>query len=186
MISAKQVADILTLSRLILALTLTWLGYTQGAAALPLACWLLIASWTTDVSDGWLATHSRRKYSTWIGEHDLLFDISVSVGIFAYLLFSRLVPLWLGVAYILLWMLIFWRLGFQFVLGMLFQAPLYGWFIGVALFQATNMGLLMLVWIALMILVTWPRFPQQVVPGFLEKIKAIRENEKVADEKSRT
>ena len=60
MVSAKQVADLLTLSRLILALTLAWLGYTQGAAVLPLACWLMIASWTTDVMDGWLAHHSRR------------------------------------------------------------------------------------------------------------------------------
>ena len=183
MISAKQVADLLTLSRLILALTLAWLGYTEGAAVLPLACWIMIASWTTDVMDGWLAKTSRRKYTTWIGEHDLFFDISVSVGLFAYLLFSRLVPLWLGVAYILLWVLIFWQFGFQFVLGMLFQAPIYGWFIGVALFQTTNNGLLMLVWIALIVLVTWPRFPQQVVPGFLEKIKAVRDNKDLVGKK---
>lgn len=176
MISAKQVADLLTLSRLILALTLAWLGYTQGAAVLPLACWLMITSWTTDVMDGWLAHHSRRQYSTWVGEHDLFFDISVSAGLFAYLLFSELVPLWIGVTYALLWALIFWQLGFQFVLGMLFQAPIYAWFIVVALFQATNHGLMMLIWIILAVLVTWPRFPQQVVPGFLEKIKAVRGN----------
>lgn len=183
MITAKQVADLLTLSRLILALTLAWLGYTEGAAVLPLACWLMIASWTTDVMDGWLAKRSRRKYSTWIGEHDLFFDISVSVGLFAYLLFSRLVPVWLGVAYILLWVLIFWRLGFQFVLGMLFQAPIYGWFIGVALSQATNNGLLMLGWIALIVLVTWPRFPQQVVPGFLEKIRSVGDHDAITGKK---
>ena len=183
MVSAKQVADLLTLSRLILALTLAWLGYTQGAAVLPLACWLMIASWTTDVMDGWLAHRSRRQYSTWIGEHDLFFDISVSVGLFAYLLFSGLLPIWLGVVYILFWVLIFWMFGFQFVLGMLFQAPIYGWFICVALLQATNNGLLMLVWIILAVLVTWPRFPQQVVPGFLEKIKAVRGNDTLLGKK---
>jgi hypothetical protein len=66
---------------------------------------------------------------------------------------------------------------------MLFQAPIYGWFICFALFQATNNGLLMIVWIAVIVLVTWPRFPQQVVPGFLEKIKAVRDNKNLVGKK---
>jgi hypothetical protein len=41
----------------------------------------------------------------------------------------------------------------------------------------------MLVWIVLAVLVTWPRFPQQVVPGFLEKIKAVRGNDTLLGKK---
>jgi hypothetical protein len=115
MISAKQVADILTLSRLVLALTLAWLGYIEGAAALPLACWLMIASWTTDVMDGWLK-NTAGENSTLDRRTRSFFDISVSIGLFAYLLFSRLVPLWLE-SYILFWVLVFWRLGFSLFLG---------------------------------------------------------------------
>ena len=49
MIVSKQVADILTAMRVILAFLFPVLGANQGADALPIAVWMLIACWTSMV-----------------------------------------------------------------------------------------------------------------------------------------
>jgi len=80
MIVAKQVADLITLTRALLLFVFAWLGLTTGAQALPLAALLLIYSWTSDLLDGSIARRSRVYYHSWLGDHDLEVDMAVSVN----------------------------------------------------------------------------------------------------------
>jgi hypothetical protein len=77
-----------------------------------------------------------------------------------------LVPLY-ALAYLVLWGLIFRRWGWRRDPAMLFQAPIYLWFLAVGLREAPSAGLGLVGWILVVVVITWPRFPREVVPGFL-------------------
>ena len=173
MIVSKQVADFITLTRALLIVGFTWMGITRGAEGLPIAAVLLIYSWTSDCLDGPIARRSSRYYHSWLGDHDLEVDISVSIGVFLYVLLAGYLPLLVGAAYLLVWFLVFYFFGFYRSLGMLFQAPLYGYLIWLSLRYAPNYGLSMIIWVLAALVLTWPRFPKEVVPGFLNGFKAI-------------
>jgi len=164
---AKQVADLITIARGLLLVVFPWLGITQGRASLPWAAVLLAADWTGDVLDGALAKRSGIQKQTWVGAHDLEIDMAVSLGLLIYLIITGTLNLPVALIYLLLWGAFFLRAGLPRSLGMLFQAPIYGWFLYVALRDATSMGLLLSAWVIAAVVVTWPRFPQEVIPGFL-------------------
>ncbi|MBI4769897.1 MAG: hypothetical protein HY784_05640 [Chloroflexi bacterium] len=172
---AKPLADLITLARAALAFVLAWLGVAQGAGGLPAAVWLMIADWTGDVLDGTLARRSRRRYRSWIGEHDLEVDMLVALGLLAYMAAARLLDPRLAGLYLLLWALYFLRQGLVKSPGMLFQAPIYGWFLLFTLFRAPGLGLWLVAWIAAAIALTWPRFPDRIVPEFLAGMRAARD-----------
>ncbi len=171
MLVAKPFADLITLARAALAFFLAWLGLAQGAAGLPLAVWTMIADWTGDCLDGAIARRSRAYRHTWIGDHDLEVDVLVSVGLLAYLVLARFVDVRAAGFYLLVWIVIFWHWGILRSPGMLFQAPIYGWFIGVAIREAPEAGWWIVVWIAAAIVITWPKFPREVIPGFLSGMR---------------
>jgi hypothetical protein len=175
MLEPKILADIITFMRVLIGILLAWLGIAYGARALAWAIWLMIADWTGDILDGAVARLSRKKIITWIGSHDLEVDMAVSIGLLVYLVGAGMVAIWLGLVYFCAWMLLFWRIGLQRSLGMLFQAPIYAWFIWVGMRDAPMPGFLMLVWIAAAILITWPRFPNQVIPGFLKGMHGLND-----------
>jgi hypothetical protein len=56
---------------------------------------------------------------------------------------------------------------------MLLQAPIYGWFIWVAVRDAPQAGLWLLVWIIAAVIITWPRFPRDIVPDFVGGIRSL-------------
>ena len=167
MIVSKQVADFLTGVRGLIAVMIAWAGVTKGRDGFPLAAWLLLVAWVTDGLDGPLARRSRRQYRSWLGEHDLQIDMAVAIGLFIYLMAAELITPLTAVSYILIWAIIFARWGQNRSLGMLVQAPIYGWFIFIALRDEREIGLYLVAWIAGLILITWPRFPNQVIPNFL-------------------
>lgn len=167
MLVAKQVADLLTILRVFLAGVLVWLGFTQGEAGLPLAGWLLIASWTSDSLDGPLARRSRVRYQTWVGDHDLEIDMLVAAGLLIYMAAAGIVDQRVAALYLLIWILYIIRVGVPRSLGMLSQAPIYGWFIWTTLRQAPAIGWWLVGWILAMLVITWPKFPNEVIPGFL-------------------
>ena len=173
MLVAKQVADFFTFIRVLLSPTLILLGILEGSEGLPLAIGAMIASWTSDALDGPIARRSRVKYHTWLGDHDLEVDIAVSIGLMIYMLLAEFVDLQVVGVYILLWVLIFWRWGNMRSLGMLFQAPIYGYFIYISMRLAPLVGGWMIGWIVAVLIITWPRFPNEVVPGFLSGMKAV-------------
>ena len=166
MVYAKHLADLLTASRVLLALIFAWLGLAGARDSLPLAGFLLLASWITDLLDGPLARQSKAG-PTWIGDHDLEADVAVSLGLLVYLVgVEYLEPIYAAV-YVLLWGIIFWRWGWHRDPAMLFQAPIYLWFIVVSMQHAPQVGWWLVGYVAVVIVVTWPRFPREVVPGFL-------------------
>jgi hypothetical protein len=167
----KKVADAVTGARLLLSAFYIWLGLSHGGAALPLAGWLLLANWSGDSVDGALARRSRPPRHTWIGDHDLQVDMSVATGLLVFLIAAGLLPVIWGAAYLLLWAVIFMALGLSRSLGMLAQAPVYGWFILTAIRHAPLAGWSLVAWILVAVVVTWPRFPQEVVPGFLRGLR---------------
>ena len=171
--TGKQVADTITYGRLALAFGLVALGLAQGSSGVGLAVWLMIADWTGDCLDGAIARHSRVQAHSWIGDHDLAVDMMVSVGLLAFLRLAGLVDFWLASAYLVGWALVFWRWRVPAALGMLFQAPIYGWFIINALRLSPANGRWLVVWILAAIAITWPKFPKVVVPGFLRGMRAI-------------
>jgi phosphatidylserine synthase len=173
MLVAKQVADLITIARGLLTLLFIWLGVTQRASALPLACWVLILAWSGDLLDGPIARRSRISYHTWIGDHDLPVDIMVSFGLLMYLLAAGYVDLRLAAVYLLVWALVFWRWGVPQSLGMLVQAPIYGWFLWVALRDAPASGLWVVAWVLALIILTWPRALHEVVPGWLSGMRDV-------------
>lgn len=168
MIVAKQVADFITFTRALLLLVFAWLGIAFGADALPLCAILMIYSWTSDSIDGTLARRSSRVYHTWIGDHDLEVDMTVASGLLIYMLLTGYVSLIAGGMYITAWIILF-IIFFRYYrsMGMTFQAPIYGYFIWLALKYAPPYGLAMIAWILAALAITWPRFPQEVIPGFL-------------------
>lgn len=168
MLVAKQVADLITWGRVGIALLLPWLGWTYGPAALPLAVWLMLLDWTGDSVDGTLARRSRHRYRTWIGDHDLEVDIAVSLGLLFYLTAAGWVTWKVTTLYLILWAFIFWTFGYRRVLGELIQAPIYGHFTLTALREAPTVGWLLPAWMATAIVLTWPRFPEEKVKGFLQ------------------
>jgi phosphatidylglycerophosphate synthase len=173
MIVAKQVADLLTGFRVVLAFALPFIGLTYGADALSLAIWILFFSWVTDVLDGPLARRSSRQYHTWIGDNDLGVDMTVSLGLLIYMILSGFVTPLLGYLYIFVWGVYFWRSGLPRSMGMLMQAPIYFFFIWVAMTEAPNPGYWLVIYPLLITAITWPRFPQEIIPGFLEGMKQI-------------
>lgn len=168
MIVAKQVADIVTSLRVLLAFCLVYLGLTQGAAGLPIAVWLMIADWAGDFADGRIARRSRIQYHTWIGDHDLEVDMIASMGLLVYMSLSGFASLWVVLVYVLMWGMYFWRqAGIPRSQGMLFQTPIYAWFIWVALNQAPRAGWAIVIFIGFVLASNWQYFLKVVVPGFL-------------------
>jgi len=171
MLVAKQVADLITITRALLGLAFVWLGITQGQDGLPLAVWLLILNWTGDTLDGAIARRSRVKYHTWVGDHDLEVDISVAGGLFLYMVAAGYVNIWLAGVYIIVWGWAFWSRGVPRSLGMLSQAPIYAWFIGISMQSVPEVGRWLVIWILAAIIFTWPRFPREVIPEFIDGMR---------------
>ena len=167
MIVAKQVADLITSARVLIAVGLVGVGIVMGPAGLPWVAGMMIIDWAGDMLDGRIARRSRVQYHTWIGDHDLEVDMAVSVGLLAYLSVTEFLNIWLAGTYILLWCLYFWRQGgIPHSHGMLFQAPIYAWFIWVTLRETPLAGWCIVTFLLSVIAFTWPYFPKVMVAGF--------------------
>lgn len=169
--NAKRFADTTTAIRVVIALLLPWLGYVYGIKGLPAAVWLMLADWTGDAVDGAIARRNRPVCHTWLGDHDLQVDILVSAGLLGYLVGADFVSPHLAGLYVLVWALILWQWQTPRSLGMLGQAPIYGWFILTAVYTRPVVGGWLLLWVIGAMIITWPRFPQEVVPNFLQGMR---------------
>lgn len=165
--AARWIADSLTWLRAAIAVALAGLGLFWPAAPLGLVAALMLVDWSGDALDGFFARRGPPDAHSWIGAHDLQVDMLVAVGLLVYLAGAGWVNVWLAGGYLLVWAGVYWGSGRSRSLGMLFQAPVYGGLILLTLRSEPLAGGLILAWIAAMIVITWPRFPQEVVPGFL-------------------
>lgn len=168
----RFLADLLTVSRALLAICLAGLGMTHGAEGLPTAIITVIVSWLTDVLDGPLARSDPDHQATWVGEHDAEADLAISLGVAAFLVLSGYLAGWLGALLVLavlgLWMWHSHQLAWPFyalpyvilILTALRDAPLFGW-LAVSYLAAT-------------LVVRWPRLLCQYLPEFFQAIGSLR------------
>jgi hypothetical protein len=163
----KYAADFLTFSRLLIAASLALVGWILGPDGLIISTILMIYSWGSDILDGSLARLSRVTKVTWIGSHDLYFDMFVAVGLLIYLTAAGFVKPTVSIVYILLWGLLFWRFGILSFLGKLFQTPIYAWFLFTTFRYEPLYAVVIVFFLLLAIIFTWPRFPRETVPDFL-------------------
>jgi len=178
MLDVKQIADLITLIRAFLAFLLAWLGLTWGRMGLVGAVFIMLLDWAGDFFDGRIARLSRNPRQTWIGNHDVQVDVLVSLGLSVFLLGSGLVNQWVAFWYFVIWVLMFWKLGPDYNLLMLFQAPIYLYFIIVAMREAPTYGQWLIFWILLVLGINWHRFSGKVVPNFIQGIHALLGNGK--------
>jgi phosphatidylglycerophosphate synthase len=171
-VSTKTLADILTAIRFCLAGFILWLGVKGGAEALPAAVTTLILAWITDLLDGPLARRDPSGRHTWIGDRDLEVDISVGLAVLAYLTLAGYLTLKATSAYVVVCAALLWHFRSAH-LAWAVQAPPYAGMIYAAVRDAPRYGLMMVGYIALVIVATWPRFPERVVPQFLEGMRKI-------------
>jgi len=167
----KPWADLLTVSRTLLGVYLAGLGVKRGTEALPTAVLIVIISWLTDVLDGPFARHDPDHRSTWVGEHDAEADLTVSLGVVAYLVLSGYLAGWLGAVLVLtilgLWVLhshqLAWpayALPYAILILLAFQdVPLFGW-LAVGYLLAT-------------LVVCRSRFWQQYLPEFFQALDSL-------------
>ena len=166
MLRAKTLADALTSMRFLLGPYLVWLGLCSGPEGVATAALTLLTAWVTDVLDGPLARRDARGLHTWIGDHDLEADLTVALGIWFYLALAGFIPFWLAVAYGLAGAAALRHFGSAHLAWGL-QALPYGAMIWTARRIAPAYGLLLVAWIGLVLVVTWPRFPHRILPEFL-------------------
>lgn len=167
----KFFADLVTVFRVLVGVWIAWLGWRIGDAALPQAVAGMLVCWTGDYLDGHLARRAHPQRHNWLGDHDVILDVCVSLCVGGHLLLAGWVDGKLALIYLFVWALVFWVAGQNHALLMLVQAPIYGYFIFVALSQAPQTGWWLLAWIAVMLIFNWGRFSTQVVPGFLREMQ---------------
>jgi len=172
MVSTKVLADLLTAVRFCLAGFILWLGVKGGAEALPVAVGALILAWLTDVLDGPLARRDPSGRQTWIGDLDLQVDMSVGLAVLAYLTLAGYLTLKAALGYVVVWVLLWYFRSPH--LGWTIQAPPYAGMVYAALRDAPRYGLMIVGYLVLVVVVTWPRFPQRVVPQFFEGMRNLR------------
>jgi phosphatidylglycerophosphate synthase len=176
MLSPKTFADILTASRFVLAWVLLWLGISKGAEGLPTAAVILVIAWITDVLDGPFARKDKSGRQTWIGDHDLETDISVSLGVLTFLVFSGYLAAWLAVSYVIICIFLIWRFR-SLELAWAVQAPPYAAILFLTLYNAPIYGFVMVAYLVAVLIATWPRFTQVTVPQFLSGMQNMSKTE---------
>jgi phosphatidylglycerophosphate synthase len=169
----KRAADFITLTRALLVPVLLWLGFSQGPEALPLVIWLVLYNWTADSLDGPLARRGPAEIHTWLGDHDLVIDMLFTTSLLAYLVGAEFVPWQVGVIYLLFWIAYFWVRGLKHALGMIYQGPIYAWFLYVAVRDAPKVSIWIGVWMVVALIVTWPKIPKVVIPDFINDLRAL-------------
>jgi hypothetical protein len=167
----KPLADLLTVSRALLAVCLAGLGMTRGAEALPTVVLTVIISWLTDVLDGPLARRDPDRRITWVGERDAEVDLTTSLGVVAYLVLSGYLAGWLG-AVLVLAMLGLWVLH-SHQLAWPFYALPYAILILIALQDVPLFGWLAVGYLVVTLVVCWPRLWQQYLPEFFQAVDSL-------------
>lgn len=169
----RNLADLLTLSRVLLALGLVLLGVRVGASALPAAVVVVILSWFTDLLDGPLARRDTVSAVTWVGQHDTEADLSTSLGVVAYLVLSGYVAGWLG-ALMSAATLVVWVFHSRQLAWPLYATP-YGILLFVALRTAPVVGWLAIIYLLVTLATRWPRLRREYLPEFFQAVSGLLE-----------
>ena len=168
----RLMADALTLVRVMMSVSLIWLGINGGAQSLPFTILILLIAWLTDVFDGILARRALSKEPSWIGKHEDIADMTMSLGVLGYLAFSGLISalitailgfvilaLWLY-AYPLAWP--FYAIPYVILMVYAFQnTPFYGW--------------LMIAYLVIALVMRGPRLLREYLPLLMHTLRHPRQ-----------
>ncbi|RME85131.1 MAG: hypothetical protein D6775_03605 [Caldilineae bacterium] len=160
MFREKTIADVLTVARFLIGVYLFWLGSLGERATLSLAASLLWLAWVTDVLDGPIARRSPIPTISRIGRHDLHADMTVTAGTWGYLWLSGFIGTSLAFIVAVLAILLIWYTRSIHVCSAV-QATSYGTMLYTCFANAPFYGWALVSWLALVVGVTWPRFPQK-------------------------
>ncbi|MGD1996102.1 MAG: hypothetical protein PVH62_04935 [Anaerolineae bacterium] len=168
----KPLADLLTVGRALLGLCIAGLGGLRGGAEdLPLAVGAVIVSWLTDLLDGPLARRDPDLHTNWIGEHDAEADLTVSLGVAAYLVLSGYMVAWLG-ALVVLVVLALW-IFHSHQLAWPFYALPYLILVIVAFRDAPLFAWLAVGYLAVTLVVHWERLWHESLPEFFQAVNSL-------------
>lgn len=165
----KRVADLCTAARGPLALLLIWLGISRGKDGIQIAFLLLLAAATLDTMDGYFARISNSPHQTWIGEHDLVFDMGFSLALLLYLSLAGYLSPILAALYTGFWVVVFSNQPMlSNTLAVLSQAPVYAGTVLAAVVASAQAIVLIAVWVSVMLLFAGKRFFNIRLPAFFE------------------
>jgi len=88
----RFVADLLTLTRLAIAISIVCLGLLFGPVALRAAIILVFVGWLTDTFDGPIARNARSR-QTWVSRVDVPADIALVFSFFLFIVITGLYPI---------------------------------------------------------------------------------------------
>lgn len=165
----KWVADLCTVARGPLALAVVWIGFARGKDGIQLTFILLLVAATLDTLDGSFARLSPYPCQTWIGSHDLTFDIGFSMALLCYLSVAGYLSPCLAALHAGIWLWLFaTQTALLNVLAVLFQAPIYAGVVLAAGLHHTNLLLWLAIWGSLMLAFAGKRFFHVRLPAFFE------------------
>lgn len=169
----KQLADALTLSRLPSALAVIALGFTQGRSGLEAAWLLLLLAATIDTLDGYFARLAPGAHITWVGAHDLFFDLLFSTALLFYLVLADVVGPYLSALYLAGWGIVtIGTNGAANVRAIAFQGPIYLLTVWAAGGANPRVFVWTALWLAIMALFGGRRFLTVRLPVLLRDLVA--------------
>lgn len=175
----KPIADALTQARVLLSVAIAGLGLWRGREALPQVVVAVIVSWITDLLDGPLARRDSGRQQTWIGKHDAEADLSTSVGLALYLVFSRYVAAWIGLG-VLLVTLLLWFLHSR-ALGWPFYAFPYAVLVSTTFRLAPLLGWALVIYLGSALLVSRQRLTSEYLPEFFDAVRSLATSDERQD-----
>jgi phosphatidylglycerophosphate synthase len=153
----RDIANILTLSRVVLAVALVVLATTGGRSTLVIAVAAIMLGWTTDSVDGHIARWGGFAERTAIGRSDVLIDTFFSLGGLAYFIVAGFLPLWAGLGYLALASFVF-ALAPRRATAVTLEAPVAVLPAVVSLVYQPLLGAAMVVWALFMLALDFRRF----------------------------
>jgi len=172
---AKTVADILTATRLLLAIFILLLGLFVGREALGTVMMVQLLAWTTDILDGPLARRDTSRKSTWWDDKDFPIDALLVLALFLYLTVSGFIVPWFSIIYLSPGIILLFRFRSQQV-AMSFMAPILALTLYLAFRHVPIWGFTTVTWCIVALISNWPRFVY-VVESFIEGMRALHPEE---------
>lgn len=169
MTRAKTMADILTATRLLLAIFILLLGLLVGREALGTVMMVHLLAWTTDILDGRLARRDTSGKSTWWDDKDFPIDALLVLALFLYLALSGFILPGFSIIYLSLAIILVSRFRSQQV-AMSFMAPILALTLYLAFHNVPTWGFTTVVWCIVALVTGWPRFVY-VVENFIEGMR---------------
>jgi phosphatidylglycerophosphate synthase len=159
--NAKVIADILTSVRLFVAILIAICAFFADKSLLAMVVTLTLIGWTTDVIDGKMARLDPTGKKTWIGDMDFATDIILIYSGLLYFITAEFLPFWPFLCYSLFAAItaIIWT---KKSVMMAVAAPIAATPIIFSFIYIPVLGWIFIGWIALDLLLNWPRFAREV------------------------